>query len=100
MENLIEEIKKPILKELQEFDAYFRDSIKNNIKIINILMNFIYRRKGKQLRPIIVLLSARLNGEINKSTYLAATMIELLHTATLIHDDIVDNSFERRGFFL
>lgn len=99
MKNLIEEIKKPILKELQEFDVYFRDSIKNNIKIINILMNFIYRRKGKQLRPIIVILSAGLNGEINKSTYLAATMIELLHTATLIHDDIVDNSFERRGFF-
>jgi len=99
MSNTINEIKKSILKELNEFEIYYKNSLKNNIKIINILMNFIYRKKGKQIRPMLVLLSAGIHGNINKSTYLAATMIELLHTATLIHDDIVDNSFERRGFF-
>jgi len=99
MNHIINEIKKPISKEFEEFENYFRESLKNNIKIINIIMNLIYRRKGKQIRPLLVLLSAGLNGKINKSTYLAATMIELLHTATLIHDDIVDNSYERRNFF-
>ncbi|MCX7954543.1 MAG: polyprenyl synthetase family protein [Bacteroidales bacterium] len=92
-------IKLPIVDELKEFDIFFRTHLKSNVPILSIIINYLIKNKGKQLRPILVLLSAKLFGEINKSSYVAASLIEYLHTATLIHDDIVDNSYERRGVF-
>jgi octaprenyl-diphosphate synthase len=98
MANLIS-IKSPVIKELEEFESYFKSSMKSKVPLLDHITNYILRRKGKQLRPVLVFLSARIFGSPNKSTYTAAALIELLHTATLIHDDVVDDSFERRGFF-
>jgi len=95
----LDEIKRPIEQDLSEFEPYFRKSMSSKVPLLDVITNYIYRRKGKQLRPMIVFLSAGLNGKINPSTYVAAGMIELLHTATLIHDDVVDEAYERRGFF-
>ncbi len=89
----------PIKAEMQNFEGYFRNILKSKVPLLDIITNFILRRKGKQMRPMFVFLSAKLNGEITEATYTAATFIELLHTATLVHDDVVDESFERRGFF-
>ena len=86
-------------KELKTFDAKFSESVKSQTPLLDSIMKYIIKRKGKQLRPMFVFLSARLHGEINESTYRAAALVELLHTATLVHDDVVDESFERRGFF-
>jgi octaprenyl-diphosphate synthase len=95
----INTIKQPIAEELKEFEAHFRKALKSKVPLLDIITNYILRRKGKQMRPMFVFLSARLFGEITKRTYTAATLIELLHTATLVHDDVVDNSKLRRGFF-
>lgn len=73
--------------------------MKSNVPLLEKITNYIVRRKGKQMRPMFVFLSAKMHGEINESTYRAAALIELLHTATLVHDDVVDDSNERRGFF-
>jgi octaprenyl-diphosphate synthase len=86
-------------KELKEFEIHFRQAVKSNVSLLDKIMQFIVKRKGKQMRPMFVLLSAKLGGEINDSTYRAASLVELLHTATLVHDDVVDDSLERRGFF-
>ena len=88
-----------ILQELKEFEIHFRRAVKSNVPLLDKIMQFIVKRKGKQLRPMFVLLSAKLGGEINDKTYRAASLVELLHTATLVHDDVVDESLERRGFF-
>ena len=85
--------------ELKVFESKFRDAVKSNTPLLDRIMRFIVNRKGKQLRPMFVLLSAKLCGDINESTYRAASLVELLHTATLVHDDVVDESLERRGFF-
>src|SRR6476659_5965704 len=85
--------------ELKIFESKFRDAVKSNTPLLDRIMRFIVNRKGKQLRPMFVFLSARLCGPINESTYRAASLVELLHTATLVHDDVVDESLERRGFF-
>jgi octaprenyl-diphosphate synthase len=86
-------------KELKIFEEKFAQSVKSNTALLDTIMKLIIKRKGKQLRPMFVFLSAKLNGEINESTYRAAALVELLHTATLVHDDVVDESYERRGFF-
>lgn len=88
-----------IAKELKEFEIHFREAVKSNVALLDKIMQYIVKRKGKQLRPMFVLLSAKLGGEVNDSTYRAASLVELLHTATLVHDDVVDESLERRGFF-
>lgn len=88
-----------IAKELKEFELHFREAVKSNVPLLDKIMQFIVKRKGKQLRPMFVLLCAKLGGEINEHTYRAASLVELLHTATLVHDDVVDESLERRGFF-
>ena len=88
-----------IAKELEIFEKVFKDSVKSHVSLLDTIMRYIVKRKGKQLRPMFVLLSAKLTGEINDKTYRAASLVELLHTATLVHDDVVDESFERRGFF-
>jgi len=90
-------IKKPVDNEMAEFEAYFSRTMRSNIPLLNIILNYILRRKGKQMRPLLVFLTAKLNGEIVESTYIAATCIELLHTASLVHDDVVDDAHERRG---
>ena len=90
-------IKKPVENEMAEFEAYFSRTMRSNIPLLNIILNYILRRKGKQMRPLLVFLTAKLNGEIVESTYIAATCIELLHTASLVHDDVVDDAHERRG---
>jgi octaprenyl-diphosphate synthase len=88
-----------IAKELHVFESVFKDSVKSNVPLLDRIMKYVVRTKGKQLRPMFVLLSAKLTGGINESTYRAASLVELLHTATLVHDDVVDESMERRGFF-
>jgi octaprenyl-diphosphate synthase len=86
-------------KELKIFEEKFKDAAKSNVSMLDRIMRYIVKRKGKQLRPMFVFLSAKLCGEVNESTYRAASLVELLHTATLVHDDVVDDSLERRGFF-
>ncbi len=95
----LSKIKKPIEVEFKEFQTFFKSLMRSDIKLLNIVIKYLLRQKGKQLRPILVLLTAKLLGEINKSTYIGATMIELMHTATLVHDDVVDNANKRRGMF-
>jgi octaprenyl-diphosphate synthase len=85
--------------ELIIFEKKFREAVKSQAPLLDRIMRFIVNRKGKQLRPMFVFLSARLCGPVNESTYRAASLVELLHTATLVHDDVVDESLERRGFF-
>jgi octaprenyl-diphosphate synthase len=86
-------------EELVVFEKKFREAVKSQAPLLDRIMRFIVNRKGKQLRPMFVFLSARLCGPVNESTYRAASLVELLHTATLVHDDVVDESLERRGFF-
>ncbi|HEY4107504.1 polyprenyl synthetase family protein [Puia sp.] len=86
-------------EELVVFERTFKEAVKSQIPLLDRIMQFIVNRKGKQLRPMFVLLSAKLCGPVNESAYRAASLVELLHTATLVHDDVVDESLERRGFF-
>ena len=95
----VQDIKAPVSKEMQEFEVHFRDSMKSTVPLLDKITHYIVKRKGKQMRPLFVFLSAKLFGNINPSTYRAASLIELLHTATLVHDDVVDESYKRRGFF-
>ena len=92
-------INKIIGIELKIFEKKFADAVKSETLLLDTIMRYIIKRKGKQLRPMFVLLSAKLHGDINESTYRAAALVELLHTATLVHDDVVDDSLERRSFF-
>lgn len=88
-----------IAEELNVFESRFKSSVKSSVPLLDRIMQYIVKRKGKQLRPMFVLLSARLSGGITESTYRAASLVELVHTASLVHDDVVDESYERRGFF-
>ncbi|MEO9210450.1 MAG: polyprenyl synthetase family protein [Ginsengibacter sp.] len=88
-----------IAEELRIFEEKFAGSLQSQTRSLDRIMKYIIRRKGKQIRPMFVFLSARLHGPVNDSTYRAAALVELLHTATLVHDDVVDESLERRGFF-
>jgi octaprenyl-diphosphate synthase len=92
-------VKDIIGEELSIFEKKFADSVKSQTPLLDRIMKYIIKRKGKQLRPMFVFLSAKLQAPINESTYRAAAMVELLHTATLVHDDVVDESLERRGVF-
>ena len=86
-------------EELRVFESKFSTAVKSNVSMLDTVMKYIIKRKGKQLRPMFVFLSAKLHGTVNESTYRAAALVEMLHTATLVHDDVVDESMERRGFF-
>ena len=92
-------ITKIIGPELKIFEKKFAEAVKSETLLLDTIMKYIIKSKGKQLRPMFVLLSAKLHGEINESTYRAAALVELLHTATLVHDDVVDDALERRSFF-
>lgn len=95
----LKEIQAPIAQEMMEFEKKFRDSMKSKVQLLDRIMTYIVKRKGKQMRPMFVFLSAGITGGINESTYRGAALIELLHTATLVHDDVVDDAHYRRGFF-
>jgi len=98
-EDILSYIKSPIQEELQIFEKKFKASVKSNVSLLDTIMGYIVKRKGKQMRPILVLHCAKLFGDINETTYRGASLVELLHTATLVHDDVVDESNLRRGFF-
>ena len=95
----LETIKAPVAIEMEEFEQKFRASMKTRVLLLDKIMSYIVKRKGKQMRPLFVFLSAGATGTINESTYRGASLIELVHTASLVHDDVVDNSNYRRGFF-
>lgn len=95
----LDDIQRPIGQELTEFKEHFRKHLKTDVFLLNRIIHYLMRMKGKEMRPMLVLLSAKLCGGITERSYTAATMIELLHTATLIHDDVVDDADQRRGFF-
>lgn len=99
MSKAIDEIKEPVVSHMEAFEEKFKGAMKSSVPLLDKITNYIVKRKGKQIRPMFVFLSAQNVGEINESTYRAAALIELLHTATLVHDDVVDDSNERRGFF-
>ncbi len=95
----LDHIKAPIAREMEEFELKFRSSMKTQVLLLDKIMSYIVKRKGKQMRPMFVFLSAGLTGNISEATYRGASLIELLHTATLVHDDVVDEANYRRGFF-
>ena len=99
MTRTLESIKAPVAKEMEEFEQKFRASMKTRVLLLDKIMSYIVKRKGKQMRPLFVFLSAGATGTINESTYRGASLIELVHTASLVHDDVVDNSNYRRNFF-
>ena len=95
----LKEIQAPIAHEMMEFEIKFRDSMKSKVLLLDKIMTYIVKRKGKQMRPMFVFLSAGVTGGIDESTHRGAALIELLHTATLVHDDVVDDANYRRGYF-
>lgn len=95
----LKEIQAPISQEMASFEKKFQESMKSKVNLLDKITHYIVKRKGKQMRPMFVFLVAKMCGEINESTYRGASLIELLHTATLVHDDVVDDSNYRRGFF-
>ncbi|NBW03676.1 MAG: polyprenyl synthetase family protein, partial [Cytophagia bacterium] len=95
----INSIQAPIAEPMKEFEGKFRQFMKSKVMLLDTIMNYIVQRKGKQIRPMFVFLTAGCVGTISEKTYRGAALIELLHTATLVHDDVVDDSNYRRGFF-
>lgn len=95
----LSDIKKPVEDEMRDFESFFRKQLKAPNPLLTIITNYLLRKKGKQMRPMLTFLSAKAVGTISESTYAAATLIELLHTATLVHDDVVDETYQRRGQF-
>jgi octaprenyl-diphosphate synthase len=95
----INEIKKPIAADIDAFEERFKSSMQSSVPLLDRITHYIVKRKGKQIRPMFVFFSASISGGINDSTHRGAALVELLHTATLVHDDVVDNSYQRRGFF-
>lgn len=95
----IQTIKAPIKTEMDKFQPYFRDYLKSKTRLLDLLLFYLLKQKGKQIRPMLVFLTAKLYGEISEHTYHAAALIELMHTASLVHDDVVDESDKRRGFW-
>ncbi|WP_159636654.1 polyprenyl synthetase family protein [Sphingobacterium composti Ten et al. 2007 non Yoo et al. 2007] len=98
MRNL-KEIQKPIATEIAAFERKFKQSMQSSVPLLDIITQYLYKQKGKQMRPMFVFFAAGLCGTINESTYRGASLVELLHTASLVHDDVVDNANERRGLF-
>jgi len=95
----LSEISQPIKSELDKFQALFKESMKSKVGLVDLVANYILRQKGKKVRPLLVLLAAKVSGGISARAYRGAVLVELLHTATLVHDDVVDNANKRRGFW-
>lgn len=98
---IVAQIKEPVNREMELFETKFREAMSSKVALLNRITYYIVNRKGKQMRPMFVFLTAKMlsNGEVNERTYRGASVIELIHTATLVHDDVVDDSNKRRGFF-
>lgn len=98
---ITEQIKLPIAQEMELFEEKFREAMSSKVALLNRITHYIVNRKGKQMRPMFVFLTAKMiaDGKVNERTYRGASVIELIHTATLVHDDVVDDSNKRRGFF-
>ena len=96
---ITEQLKRPIRDELELFEKRFSDAMSSKVALLNRITHYIVNRKGKQMRPMFIFLTAKMLGNTNKRTFRAASVIELIHTATLVHDDVVDDSNKRRGFF-
>ncbi|MBI4547064.1 MAG: polyprenyl synthetase family protein [Ignavibacteriae bacterium] len=94
----LQEITRPIHEELETFESYFRDAMRSKVAFVDMIARYIVKRKGKKIRPTLVLLTAKACGGVNESSYRGAALVEILHTATLIHDDVVDDADTRRGF--
>lgn len=99
MSKKLSEIQVPIKIELKKFEAYFEEIMSTKVPLLDKITNYIIQTKGKQLRPMLTLLSAKICGELKDSSYTAASLVEIIHTATLVHDDVVDEAEKRRGFF-
>jgi octaprenyl-diphosphate synthase len=99
LKNQLSEISKPIKPELEKFNELFKQSMRSNVGLVDLISRYIMRQKSKKIRPLLVLLSAKVSGGVTERTYRGAVLVELLHTATLIHDDVVDNADKRRGFW-
>jgi octaprenyl-diphosphate synthase len=97
--NSLSEISQPIKSELDRFNDIFKEAMRSKVGLVDLIARYIIRQKGKKIRPLLVLLSAKLSGGITERSYRGAVLVELLHTATLIHDDVVDNADKRRGMF-
>lgn len=95
----VDQLLAPVQDEMQEFELRFQDEMKSNVPLLDKITHYIIKRKGKQMRPLFIFLTAKMLGKISDQTYDAASLVELLHTATLVHDDVVDDAHERRGFF-
>ena len=95
----VDEIMKPVKIELNKFESHFENALKSNVPLLDKVTHYIVKRKGKQMRPMFVFLTSKMLGKVSETTYNAASLVELLHTATLVHDDVVDDANERRGFF-
>lgn len=95
----LKEISSPIKSELDHFDEIFKEALRSNVGLVDLVARYIIRQKGKKIRPLLVLLSAKISGGVTDRTYRGATLVELLHTATLIHDDVVDDANKRRGMW-
>lgn len=95
----VEDITRPIVSELDDFEQVLRKNLQSNAPLLDKITHYIVKRKGKQVRPMFLLLVAKMLGEINDKTHEAASLVEILHTATLVHDDVVDDANERRGFY-
>src|SRR5690606_16004678 len=95
----LKDIQKPIAKELVLFEDKFKASMKSSVPLLDRITHYIVKRKGKQMRPMFVFLSSGLCGGITEGSYRGAALVEILHTATLVHDDVVDNANQRRGYF-
>ena len=95
----VSDLKAPIDEELRIFEKKFREAMHSDVALLDKVTYYIYQRKGKQVRPMFIFLAAKMCGGVTEATYTGASLIELLHTATLVHDDVVDDANERRGFF-
>ncbi len=93
----LDDIKAPVEKEIKEFSGFFKNAMRSNVTLVDTIARYIVKQKGKRIRPIVVFLCAKACGTINQSTYRGATLVEILHTATLVHDDVVDDADTRRG---
>ncbi|MDZ4822822.1 MAG: polyprenyl synthetase family protein [Flavobacteriales bacterium] len=97
--NELDRIKIPVAEEMEKFEDHFRNAMRSDHFLLNKITHYVIKRKGKQMRPMFVFLCSKMCGVVNENTHTAASMIELLHTATLVHDDVVDDANMRRGFF-
>jgi len=99
IKSTLSEISQPIESELETFNKHFKQSLKSKVGLVDLIARYIIRQKGKKIRPLLVMLSAKVSGGVTDRSYRGATLVELLHTATLVHDDVVDNADKRRGFW-